>query len=236
MFLQKGRMKINNQLFLNLYMVVAIVHIYTLISDNEQYILISKYLLMPMLILHVIVNCKKVLKNVIPFITALFFCWVGDILLIYADVYEQFFMFGLAAFLIGHLFYIWSFRKYAHKTISLFKRKPWIILLPVLYSIVLISIVFSNLEDMMIPVIIYAIAITVMCIAAINRSGRTNFYSFLFVFIGALFFIASDSMIAINRFYTEISSASLLIMSTYIIAQYLITSGLLLHIKDPENE
>ncbi len=108
-------MKINNQLFLNLYMVVAIVHIYTLISDNEQYIVLSKYLLMPMLLLHVIVNCRKTLKNVIPLIAALFFCWVGDILLIYVDVYEQFFMFGLAAFLIGHIFYIWSFRKYATK-------------------------------------------------------------------------------------------------------------------------
>jgi uncharacterized membrane protein YhhN len=228
-------MKINNQLFLNLYMVVAIVHIYTLISDNEQYILISKYLLMPMLLLHVIVNCRKVLKSVLPLILGLFFCWVGDVILIYSDVYENFFMFGLAAFLIGHLFYIWSFRRFAFKTTSLLKRKPWILIFPFLYSIILLTIVFPNLGDMKIPVIIYALVITAMCIASINRSGRTNQYSFLFVFAGALFFIGSDSMIAINRFYSEITSGALLIMSTYIIAQYLITTGLLLHITDPEN-
>ena len=200
-------MKINNQLFLNLYMVVAIVHIYTLISDNEQYIVLSKYLLMPMLMLHVIVNCRKTLKNVIPLIAALFFCWVGDILLIYVDVYEQFFMFGLAAFLIGHIFYIWSFRKYATKNPGLPKQKLWIMIFPVIYALGLLIVVFPHLGDMKIPVIVYAIAIT-----------------------------ASDSLIAINRFYKEITSGSLLIMSTYIIAQYLITSGLLLHIKDPENE
>ncbi len=229
-------MKINNQLFLNLYMVVAIVHIYTLISDNEQYILISKYLLMPMLLLHVVVNCRKALKNVAPFIAALFFCWIGDILLIYVDVYEQFFMFGLAAFLIGHIFYIWSFRKFTNKTGSILKRKPWILIFPVSYAIVLLFIVFPYLDDLKIPVIIYAITITAMCIASISRYDRTNQYSFLFVFAGALFFIGSDSMIAINKFYKEIESGSLLIMSTYIIAQYLITTGLLLHIKDPENE
>lgn len=229
-------MKINNQLFLNLYMVVAIVHIYTLISDNEQYIVLSKYLLMPMLLLHVIVNCRKTLKNVIPLIAALFFCWVGDILLIYVDVYEQFFMFGLAAFLIGHIFYIWSFRKYATKNPGLPKQKLWIMIFPVIYALGLLIVVFPHLGDMKIPVIVYAIAITAMCIASINRYGRTSQYSFLFVFAGALFFIGSDSMIAINRFYKEITSGSLLIMSTYIIAQYLITSGLLLHIKDPENE
>jgi len=228
-------MKINNQLFLNLFMVVAIIHIYTLISDNEHYIMISKYLLIPMLMFHVIVNCRKDIKNALPLIVGLFFCWVGDVILIYADVYESFFMYGLAAFLIGHIFYIWSFRKYAHKTTSLLKRKPWILIFPFLYTITLLTIVFSSLGDMKIPVIIYALAITAMCIASINRSGRTNQYSFLFVFAGALFFIASDSMIAINRFYSEISSASLLIMSTYIIAQYLITTGLLLHINDPEN-
>ena len=229
-------MKKSNQLFLNLYLIAGIVHIYSIISGNENYISVSKYLLVPMLILHVIFNNRKGLKSVLPLIVALFFCWAGDAFLLYTHINELYFLFGLAFFLVGHIFYILSFNKYAFKTSSVIKQKPWIVIFPLLYSAVLLIVVFPGLKDMMIPVIIYALVITIMGISAINRSGRTNQYSFLFVFLGALFFIGSDSMIAINKFYMEIQSASLLIMSTYIIAQYLITTGLLLHINDPEND
>jgi uncharacterized membrane protein YhhN len=47
------------------------------------------------------------------------------------------------------------------------------------------------------------------------------------ILIGAIFFVTSDSLLAINKFYNPIQSANFLIMFTYIVAQYLITFGTL---------
>src|SRR5690349_10296768 len=45
------------------------------------------------------------------FLAGLFFGWMGDVLLMFTDRGEIFFIMGLVAFLIGHLFYIFSFRQ-----------------------------------------------------------------------------------------------------------------------------
>ena len=79
-----------------------------------------------------------------------------------------------------------------------------------------------------IPVIIfYAISLISMSMSAANRKGLTNEESFLLVFSGSVLFVLSDSMIALNKFFTEIPKASFLIMLTYFPAQYLIMLGLI---------
>jgi uncharacterized membrane protein YhhN len=44
---------------------------------------------------------------------------------------------------------------------------------------------------------------------------------------GAIFFVSSDSILAFNKFYAPVPLASFLIMITYLVAQYLITVGIL---------
>jgi uncharacterized membrane protein YhhN len=68
-----------------------------------------------------------------------------------------------------------------------------------------------------------------MAIAAVMRKGRTVDKSFIMVYSGALLFIMSDAMIAINKFLNPLVQARLLIMSTYIAAQLLIVKGILVH-------
>jgi len=63
---------------------------------------------------------------------------------------------------------------------------------------------------------------------ALNRSGRVADISFKLVFVGSLLFLLSDSMIAFNKFHSDIPLAGFLIMITYIAAQYLIMRGLIL--------
>jgi uncharacterized membrane protein YhhN len=48
---------------------------------------------------------------------------------------------------------------------------------------------------------------------------------------GAILFALSDGMIAVNKFAFEIPGQQILIMSTYITAQYLIVQGLLKHME-----
>jgi uncharacterized membrane protein YhhN len=63
---------------------------------------------------------------------------------------------------------------------------------------------------------------------ALNRNGRVNFNSYFLVFVGSVLFVLSDSLLALNKFYMEISMAGFWIMILYISAQYLIMRGLVL--------
>ena len=53
------------------------------------------------------------------------------------------------------------------------------------------------------------------------KDGVVSFY----IISGALLFITSDSLLAINKFYSSFQYAGILIMLTYGIAQLLITLG-----------
>jgi uncharacterized membrane protein YhhN len=93
----------------------------------------------------------------------------------------------------------------------------------------LVTILYPVLGDLKIPVMVYALVLTVMVLQSIFRYGFTSSASFWNVCIGALFFLASDSLLAINKFLQPLPSASLLIMVTYMVAQYSITVGAISH-------
>jgi uncharacterized membrane protein YhhN len=62
---------------------------------------------------------------------------------------------------------------------------------------------------------------------ALNRYGNGHPLSFSLVFTGSLLFVCSDTMIALNRFILPLPYEGLLVMSSYIAAQYLIMRGIL---------
>jgi uncharacterized membrane protein YhhN len=188
---------------------------------------IAKPLIMVGLLAHYYLNSAK---RSILFISALVFCWAGDIFLLVKS--DNFFMMGLASFLVAHVLYIICYRQlqYADKTIELMGSQKVRFSMPfILICTGLIVILFPVLGDLKIPVLIYAIVLLLMVMNALFRYGRTTWKSFLFVFIGAIFFMASDSMLAINKFFQPFSGAGALIMVTYCAAQFLIVEGTLAH-------
>lgn len=62
---------------------------------------------------------------------------------------------------------------------------------------------------------------------ALNRYGNGHPISFSLVFSGSLFFVVSDTLIAVNRFLVTTPYAGLFVMATYIAAQFLIMKGIL---------
>jgi uncharacterized membrane protein YhhN len=48
-----------------------------------------------------------------------------------------------------------------------------------------------------------------------------------YILVGAIIFVSSDSILAFNKFYEPVVLSSFLIMITYLVAQYLIVSGIL---------
>jgi uncharacterized membrane protein YhhN len=168
------------------------------------------------------------------FFVALFFCWLGDVLLIFQSNDPLFFISGLASFLAGHIVYIFCYRQLQTSPSSkelLGSQKVRFAFPIILAGTGLVTILYPFLGALRIPVMIYALAITLMALTALFRYGRTNSKSFLLIFIGAVLFMVSDSILAINKFHHAFSAAGALIMLTYSVAQFLIVEGALVHEK-----
>ena len=157
------------------------------------------------------------------FLAALFFSFLGDVFLLDNN---DMFLFGIAAFLITQLIYIKIIIGYLYHSSK--SQKLQAILPFAIYFILLIYLLIDNLGEYLIPVLVYGLTISVFGIVSllnyiINKSQTSKLLLF-----GAFLFIASDSMIAFDRFYESKGFYSVLIMITYILAQYLICKYLII--------
>ncbi len=186
---------------------------------------IVKPLLMITLFWYYYTNTKA-LNNF--FVTGLGFSFLGDVLLLGNG--EIYFILGLLFFLIAHLSYILMVIIYFQKTT--FKQVIIASLPYTLIFILLLTILYDGLGAMRIPVIVYAITISVFGIVSLILYIQNKSKASLLLVIGVLIFITSDSVLALNMFYKKQSFYPLLIMITYVIAQYLICRFVLLYSKN----
>ena len=120
------------------------------------------------------------------------------------------FVWGLASFLVAHLLYIAAYVSRGGF------QMHWMILLPfALYVAIFLSILLPYAGAVKAPVILYAIVLTMMGWQATELWWALRDGSALLAMIGALLFIASDSILALDKFRTPIRQRDLLIMSTY---------------------
>ena len=221
----------NKFLSFQAYFVLAGIHLFALLAGESfnWLILITKPLLLLLLIAIFYLQSKSSSGNFKKLVlAALFLSWLGDVLLLFQQSDANFFLAGLVSFLAAHIFYILAFRKTTlHHSLTIIKEKPWLILLFVAYGAGFYFLIRNGLGEMKVPVMLYMVVILMMSLVALNRFRRVEYHSFVLVFAGALSFMASDSLLAINKFYVSFPLSGFLIMLTYIIAQYLIVKGTL---------
>lgn len=156
----------------------------------------------------------------------------GDVLLMFQSSSNAMFIYGVAAFLVSHVFYILSYRQHTEKSesggLQGIQRARFAFPI-VLAGTGLIVVLYPFLGDLKIPVILYALVLILMVINALFRYGHTNTKSFWLVFCGALLFMVSDSILAINKFFEPVPHSIFWIMLTYSTAQFLIVKGLMSH-------
>ncbi len=158
---------------------------------------------------------------------ALIFCFFGDVFLLYSG--ENVFKFGLGFFLIAHLIFITIVAKRIEK-ISFLNGFISIIS----FSIVLFLLLFllkDSLNDLFIPVLIYGVVICTFGVVSLLDFLNTKSKKSLLMFLGAIVFIVSDAILAINKFYNAALALQVAVMVTYISAQYLIYSSMVLDKK-----
>lgn len=216
-------------LILYLYAVIALLHLGGIATGAVSLTYFTKPLLMPVLTGWYFAATRRNRTYVHWLMMAAFiFACAGDVFLMYTS--ELSFLLGLVSFLFTHILYIVSFSKDARakSKVSLLKSKPLLALPVVALAGGLIALVFSRIQpEMKIPVIVYATVITGMVMVALNRYGRVAAGSFRNVATGAILFMLSDSLIALNKFYFsgQLMMAGFFIMLLYITGQFLIAKG-----------
>ncbi len=226
-------MKTRNLILTLLFSAIVIVELLGRLYENIILEYAAKPLIMILIAILFLLNAEKKTFRA-PVLLAFFFSWVGDMFLMFSGGYdnEMFFFAGVGGFFLAQCMYIFIFIKYAEiKTRGFLIKSPvWFI--PFLAFLVgFYLFLYPGLEGLMIPIIlIYAISLVGMSLAALNRKGRVGMKSFRWIFAGSIFFVISDSMIAIDKFYFEdgFANAGFWIMLTYMTAQYYIMKGLIL--------
>jgi sterol desaturase/sphingolipid hydroxylase (fatty acid hydroxylase superfamily)/uncharacterized membrane protein YhhN len=149
-------------------------------------------------------------------LAALVFSLAGDVFLMLPGNY---FIPGLASFLVAHIFYIALFRQ---EQVWFPSKRALLGVLAV--GAVMYSIIWGGLNDpvLKIAVAAYVTVISLMAAQAIGRATSTGDAAARWVALGACVFMVSDSLIAINKFVTPVALSSLWILATYYCAQMLI--------------
>ena len=176
-----------------------------------------KGLIMPLLIIIFIINFQNSLLSLLM-LSGLVFSWAGDVILQFS------FLHGLACFLLAQVMYLFVFSLTPGKNL-IFSNRLWLIIPIALYGAGLILFMYDDLGDMKLAVIVYALVILSMFASAINRLLKVNSISYWLVLTGAALFVISDSVLAVNKFSLKWNGSDIVIMSTYVIAQYLIITG-----------
>lgn len=198
--------------WLLLGLVGAAVFIYGRISGDVQLSLLSKGIPVIALLLWLRQAPAGTYRRWICI--GLVFSLAGDILL---DWPGDLFVFGLGAFLIGHLAYL-----RAYVSDSRLPALPALLLALIAGGAMFAILASSGLGELLIPVACYATAISLMLWRALSRIGHPDLQpgSTWLAAVGAALFVLSDSLIGIDRFVTSFDAAPYAIILTYWLGQW----------------
>jgi uncharacterized membrane protein YhhN len=147
-------------------------------------------------------------------ILGLLFSLAGDIFLM---LERDRFILGLVSFFVAHLFYTAAFLYESGAELPFLSMVPFM-----LYGGLMLRALWPSLGKMRLPVLAYVIVILLMGWMAAGRWMWAGRGGSLLAAAGALLFIASDSLLALDKFRGRFRAAQLLILATYFAAQLLI--------------
>ncbi|QDH78697.1 lysoplasmalogenase [Echinicola soli] len=218
--------------WLYLYLFAGISDMVMIVEGHQDYRYFTKPLIMLALALYFLTTTAVIKNSLLRKCigAALLFSLAGDVLLLFPSL----FLYGLGAFLIALIGYTIAFKLTQNHQINLRNinfLKTFFFNLPIyIFAAMLYFLVNDHLGQMKVPVVLYILAMVLMVSIARERFKRTNMLSFIQVFVGASLFMVSDSILALDLFFSPITNADILIMGTYILAQLLIVMGIRSHL------
>jgi uncharacterized membrane protein YhhN len=155
---------------------------------------------------------------------ALLLSSLGDVLL---ELDRGYFLLGLCAFLTSHIVFTTLFVRHRAQSNPTGKQWLWPCLLAV-YGIGFGAWLAPSLGELRAPVFCYIAAL----IAMVATACRSNYRS-RWVFLGALLFLISDSLLGTGKFKLQIPWSGFLIWATYYLGQCGIALGVMDEARAP---
>ncbi len=187
----------------------------------------SIYLTKPLIGLILLAAASKLIKAGSKkkiLLSGVLFSLLGDVLLMFEG--ETLFLAGLGSFLAAQVLYAVLFWKMGSRPHGTTQTR-----LLSLGALVYLGLFIFYLEPLVggffVPVVLYAIAITTMMMFSIGLKGEIESTAANLIMLGAVFFVGSDSILAIARFANPFEASRLFVMGTYIISQYGIVFGVI---------
>ncbi|MGI5978894.1 MAG: lysoplasmalogenase [Oscillospiraceae bacterium] len=204
------------------FVILAVVNLIGLRSDDTKVNRRTKPLLMPLLALAYWLAMRGNESFALFLVIALLCGFLGDTFLL--GTTQKLFTCGLLAFLAGHIFYILLFLDRTElSTLPLLGFILPLVVYVLLFWLVIKKLYPSLKKEDKPCVTVYMIAILLMNYAALQFGLAGNSY---LPFVGSIFFVLSDTMLAFQHFkFRSTPFSRIAIMSTYLVAQMLITFG-----------
>ena len=201
-----------------LAIISALIHMWAEYQGPAIQIYIFKLLTMGFIVLiAVLAKSPPSRRYKIAIIAGLLFSLVGDFFLMLP---VDLFIAGLVSFLVAQLIYTYAFSAGRPFRFTFLTILPFAI-----YGILIFVILSPGLNDMALPVAAYIVVILTMARQAWNQWDQVRRRWALLAFIGAVLFVVSDSILALNRFGEPFLAARALTLSTYYSAQWLISNS-----------
>ncbi len=212
--------------FLGLYIVVSVIHLFHSWQDKAPLRAKTKGLLLVFLILYYIFAADDLSWFLL---LALITSWIGDILLIFKG--NGWFTAGGISFLLSHIFFILTY------SINIsFAAVPFAVVIPV--ALVYFAIAFCIIRTltpttpkiMLPPMYLYLLANSTMNLFALMRLfSQKNIWGAV-AFAGAVLFFISDCTLFLVRYHKNknlIFKRHFTVMLTYLLGELLIVIGVL---------
>ncbi len=208
-------------IFLILFIVISILNFIFEIKGNKKGRYFTKPFLVPLLILFYLFSVSTPNYYIL---LALMGGFIGDVFLMWPEK-QTFVLSGISAFLLGHVFYIILFLT---STQFLKEVHIWFYFLLIPYIVLGIYLarkLYPSMKTMKFPATIYISVLYIMSFTSLTRIFEISYLLFILPFIGSLFFIISDTILAFDMFKIHKKYNDVYVMSTYVIAQLLIVLG-----------
>jgi len=192
----------------------GLLYIFAIPSDPQGVKLLFKLIPMALILLYgyqASADSRKRYHYLV--LSGLFFCAIGDGTL-------RWFVVGLSAFLVGHLFYLTAFfGRWRYSKIRFATLLPIVAFAVLMGNELVQALSGDGKGHLIVPVLAYVAVITTMAWSAIMTGSKT-------AIAGSLLFLVSDSILSWNMFVSDVTYSGPLIMLTYYSAQFLIASSL----------
>ena len=208
-----------------LFVLSTAVHLYASLRQDKPLRNRSKPFILIGLLVYYCFGTDRIALTVV---LALFFSWIGDLLLIPKGV--KWFTAGGISFMVSHFFFILSYAEY----VSFAKIPVYWIVLPTLLFFVLVARVFSRLRAYLPKALYYPMYLYLLINGAMNCFALFRLLSQMtpgsvVTVIGALLFFISDATLFFVRFKKDGRiKTHFWVMLTYSVGEFLIVLGLIM--------